>query len=99
MCLGIPGRIVEVTDGSDLARIDVSGVVRNINIGMLTDERLVPGDWVLIHVGFAMERMDEQQALDALEFLEEIDRAYGSPDDQNQNSVVATSDHGLGSPP
>ena len=52
MCLGIPGQVVELLDEHEhLARVDVSGVGRIINIGLLEDERIAPGDWVLIHVG------------------------------------------------
>ena len=57
MCLGIPGQIVEMHPYVEhLARIDVNGVGRTINIGLLEDEHLAPGDWVLIHVGFAMSK-------------------------------------------
>jgi hydrogenase expression/formation protein HypC len=77
MCLGIPGEIVELLDDrSDLAKVDVSGVRRAINIGLLENEPLVPGDWVLIHVGFAMSKIDEAEAKAALEFLEGIGQAY-----------------------
>ena len=63
MCLGIPGQIVELlADHEHLAKVDVSGVGRTINIGLLEDEHLVPGDWVLIHVGFAMSKIDEEEA-------------------------------------
>ncbi len=77
MCLGIPGEVVEVvSDRPDLARVDVSGVRRAINIGLLEGEDLRPGDWVLIHVGFAMSKIDEHEAKAALEFLEGIGQAY-----------------------
>jgi hydrogenase expression/formation protein HypC len=77
MCLGIPGEVIEIlTDGTDLAKVDVSGVRRAVNIGLLEGERLVPGDWVLIHVGFAMSKIDEQEAKAALDFLESIGQAY-----------------------
>lgn len=77
MCLGIPGEVVEIlADRPDLAKVDVSGVRRNINIGLLGDERPVPGEWVLIHVGFALSKIDEQEAQAALEFLESIGQAY-----------------------
>ena len=67
MCLGIPGQIIEFCDDNDqLARVDVSGVRRKINIGLLEDEVLRPGDWVLIHVGFAMSKIDEDEAAVAL---------------------------------
>ena len=63
MCLGIPGEIVELDDGNPhLAKVEITGVRRNINIGLLEDEHLVVGDWVLIHVGFAMAKIDEDEA-------------------------------------
>jgi hydrogenase expression/formation protein HypC len=77
MCLGIPGEVVEiVSDGRDLAKVDVAGVRRAINIGLLEGEELHPGDWVLIHVGFALSKIDEAEAAAALEFLEGIGQAY-----------------------
>jgi len=77
MCLGIPGEVVEVLDDQpDLAKVDVSGVRRAINIGLLEGEELRPGDWVLIHVGFALSKIDEQEAKAALDFLEGIGQAY-----------------------
>ena len=77
MCLGIPGEIVELMDDRpDLAKVDVSGVRRAINIGLLEDEKLGPGDWVLIHVGFALSKIDEEEAKAALDFLEGIGQAY-----------------------
>ena len=77
MCLGIPGEIVELMDDRpDLAKFDVSGVRRAINIGLLEDEKLGPGDWVLIHVGFALSKIDEDEAKAALDFLEGIGQAY-----------------------
>ena len=77
MCLGIPGEVVELLDDPpDLAKVDVSGVRRAINIGLLSDEKVEPGDWVLIHVGFALSKIDEQEAKAALAFLEGIGQAY-----------------------
>lgn len=78
MCLGIPGEVVDLyPDRDDLAMVDVSGVRRAINIGLLEgDERPVIGDWVLIHVGFALSKIDEKEAAAALEFLEGIGQAY-----------------------
>jgi hydrogenase expression/formation protein HypC len=77
MCLGIPGEVVEVlADREDLALVDVSGVKRAINIGLLEPGEVGPGDWVLIHVGFAMSKMDEQEAAAALAFLEDMGQAY-----------------------
>jgi hydrogenase expression/formation protein HypC len=77
MCLGIPGEIVEfLPEQPDLAKVNVSGVRRVINIGLLAGEPLDPGDWVLIHVGFALSKIDEEEAASALEFLEGIGQAY-----------------------
>jgi len=77
MCLGIPGEVIEIlADRTDLARVDVSGVKRAINIGLLSEETVEPGDWVLIHVGFALSKIDEQEAKAAMEFLESIGKAY-----------------------
>ncbi len=70
MCLGIPGQLVELcADNDQLARVEVTGVRRLINIGLLEDEVLEPGDWVLIHVGFAMSKIDEEEASVALASL------------------------------
>lgn len=77
MCLGIPGEVVEIlSDRPDLAKVDVSGVRRAINIGLLENEGVEPGDWVLIHVGFALSKIDEEEAAAALAFLEGIGQAY-----------------------
>jgi hydrogenase expression/formation protein HypC len=77
MCLGIPGEIVELLpDRPDLAKVDVSGVKRAVNVGLLEGEALAPGDWVLIHVGFALSKIDEDEAKAALDFLEGIGQAY-----------------------
>ena len=79
MCLGIPGRIVEILDEDIyLAKAEVGGVRRNINIGLVhhDDERVEAGDWVLIHVGFAMSKLNEAEAHSTLQALEEIGGAY-----------------------
>jgi hydrogenase expression/formation protein HypC len=77
MCLGIPGQIREFSDINEhLARVEVSGVTRIINIGLLEDEDLQPGDWVLIHVGFAMSKIDEEEAALALASLQLMGQAY-----------------------
>jgi hydrogenase expression/formation protein HypC len=78
VCLGIPGQLVEFVDTHEhLARVDVSGVTRIINIGLLEDEHLQPGDWILIHVGFAMSKIDEEEANVALASLKLMGQAYG----------------------
>lgn len=76
MCLGIPGQVVELVEGYDgqLALVDVQGARRRINIGILEDEMPSPGDWVLIHMGFALERVDETEARRALAGLELMGR-------------------------
>jgi hydrogenase expression/formation protein HypC len=77
MCLGIPGQIVEFSDAHEhLARVDVNGVGRTINIGLLEDEALRRGDWVLIHVGFAMSKIDEEEARLALASLQMLGELY-----------------------
>ncbi len=77
MCLGIPGEIIEfVPDNPDLAKADVSGVRRAINIGLLKDEGVQPGDWILIHVGFALSKIDEREAKATLDFLEDLGQDY-----------------------
>jgi hydrogenase expression/formation protein HypC len=77
MCLAIPGEIVRLLDDNDqLALVDVVGVKRKINIGLLDGEPIGPGDWVLIHVGFAMSKVDEQEAAEALRMLELMGQAF-----------------------
>ena len=79
MCLGIPGQIVEWIDRDHhLAKVDVSGVRRNVNAALLADDGVDVGDWVLIHVGFAMSKIDEAEADATLEFL----LALGDPFEQ-----------------
>ena len=80
MCLGIPGRIVAIDDAANrLATVDVSGVRRQINIACIVDDDHPPeacvGDWVLVHVGFAMSRIDEAQAAETLRILAELGEA------------------------
>jgi hydrogenase expression/formation protein HypC len=64
MCLGIPGRVVRMLDGygGQLALVDVAGGHRKVNIGMLPEETFGPGDWVIIHMGFVVEKTDEAGA-------------------------------------
>jgi hydrogenase expression/formation protein HypC len=79
MCLGIPGKIVEILDEDlMLAKADIGGVRRNINIGLVhyDEERIEVGDWVLIHVGFAMSKIDEKEAQDTLKVLEDLGGLY-----------------------
>ena len=80
MCLGIPGQIVEIIDADDLmAKVDIAGVQRPVNIGCVVDATRPPeqciGDWVLVHVGFAMSRIDEDEAHKTLALLTELGEA------------------------
>ena len=77
MCLGIPGQILEyVDDQNDIATVEVSGVRRNINVGLVRTEGIGPGDWVLVHVGFAMSKIDEVEAQETLTMLKQLGEAY-----------------------
>jgi hydrogenase expression/formation protein HypC len=71
MCLGLPGRVVSADAGAELVDVDVAGVVRQINVCLL-DGAWAPGDWMLIHSGFALERMTPGQARDALAMLDAL---------------------------
>jgi hydrogenase expression/formation protein HypC len=80
MCLAIPGQVVEIVDeANQIAKVDVVGVRRNINVGLLADDATgaaKAGDWVLIHVGFAMSKIDEREAARAMAGLRLMGRAY-----------------------
>jgi hydrogenase expression/formation protein HypC len=81
MCLGIPGRVIRLLDGygGQLALVDVEGAERKINIGLLDGEPLAPGDWILIHMGMAMEKVEQSQAEDARAGLELLGRGREEP--------------------
>jgi hydrogenase expression/formation protein HypC len=77
MCLGIPGQIVEITDSvHKLAMVNIGGVKRQVNIACIVDDEhpieSCIGDWVQVHVGFALSRLDEQEAAETLAMLAEI---------------------------
>ncbi len=73
MCLAIPGKIVEMVDMENrIAKVDVGGVRRNVNVGMLEENEVAIGDYVLIHVGFAMTKIDEKEANETMRILREI---------------------------
>jgi hydrogenase expression/formation protein HypC len=90
MCLGIPGQLVELLDHEHLARVEVTGVSRIINIGLLEDEALVPGDWVLIHVGFAMSKIDEEEAGRALASLQLMGQSFDDELEAFWSSQIST---------
>lgn len=85
MCLGIPGRIVKIDDATKmLATVDIGGVRRQVNIACIVDEEhpvlSCVGDWVLVHVGFAMSRLDEAEAAETLKILTELGEAQAELD-------------------
>lgn len=87
MCLAIPGKIVEIVDAENhIAKVDVSGVKRNVNIAMLDSEDARIGDYVLIHVGFAISKIDEREAEETLRLLREIGQ-YETEVDQFKSSL------------
>jgi hydrogenase expression/formation protein HypC len=77
MCLGIPGQVIELlNDGSEHAWVEVSGARRRVNVALLEGENLQAGEWVLIHVGFALAKLDEAEAAQTLAMLEGMAKAY-----------------------
>jgi hydrogenase expression/formation protein HypC len=97
MCLAIPGKILElVPEQAHLATVEVAGVRRKVDLGLLEDDMPVPGDWVLIHVGFAMTKISEQDAAEQMNLLmmlgeteqaiEEV-RGYGLEESAAPDSV------------
>jgi hydrogenase expression/formation protein HypC len=92
MCLGIPGQIIEITDaGKKLAKVDVSGVRRPVNVACIIDDEhpidSCVGDWVLVHVGFAMARIDEDEAKKTLALLHELGEAQKEMESMRQSTV------------
>jgi hydrogenase expression/formation protein HypC len=89
MCLGIPGQIVEFVDRErHIAKAEVSGVRRNVNVGLLAGE-VETGDWVLIHVGFALLKIDQEEARATREFLEQLREPYQQELDELSTSSTA----------
>jgi hydrogenase expression/formation protein HypC len=75
VCLAIPCQVVEIVDdGNRLARVDVGGVRRTVNVGLV--DGVQAGDWVLVHVGFALSRVDEAEALQTMRLLQAMGDAY-----------------------
>lgn len=91
MCLAIPGQIIEFTDPvNNIAKVDVGGVRRNVNVGLLasSDEGINLGDWVLIHVGFALSKVDEQEAAATLSLLRGLGEAFEDEIEQLKGSNI-----------
>ena len=91
MCLAIPGQIAEIVDEANrLAQVDVAGVRRTVNIALLDSDghATAPGDWVLIHVGFAISRIDEDEAHATHELLEQMGAEYEQELEELKASVI-----------
>jgi hydrogenase expression/formation protein HypC len=91
MCLAIPGQIVEIVDVANrLADVDVAGVRRTVNVGLLDGEDggAAPGDWVLIHVGFALSKVDEEEALATRRMLERMGGDYEQELEELKASLI-----------
>ena len=91
MCLAIPGQILDIADEANrLARVDVAGVRRTVNIGLLDDgdDGVGPGDWVLIHVGFAISQVDEEEAIATRRQLERMGEDYEAELEELKTSVI-----------
>ena len=91
MCLAIPGQVVElVDDANQIAKVDVVGVRRNINVSLIAGDGqgVRPGDWVLIHVGFAISRVDEEEAHATRQLLEAMGREYEQELEELKASVI-----------
>ncbi|HEX4202783.1 MAG TPA: HypC/HybG/HupF family hydrogenase formation chaperone [Ktedonobacteraceae bacterium] len=89
MCLGIPGRIVEIVDDANsIAKVDVSGVKRNISVALVRPDGIEAGDWVLIHVGFAMSKIDENEAHETMQALQFMGQAFSDEIDMLHASQI-----------
>jgi len=92
MCLAIPGQVLELIDpDNQIARVDVVGVRRNVNVGLLAEDEgggAQPGDWVLIHVGFALSKVDEEEAHATLSLLERMGAEYEQELEELRASVI-----------
>ena len=87
MCLGIPAQIVEISDpGAGIAKAEISGVRREISLALCPEAGV--GDWVLVHVGFALSRIDEQQARETLALLEQLGPQYEQELDELRAGTV-----------
>jgi hydrogenase expression/formation protein HypC len=91
MCLAIPGQVIEIVDEENrLAAVEIAGVRRNVNVSLLDEGggSARPGDWVLIHVGFALSKVDEQEAQATLRLLEQMGAAYEQELEELKGSVI-----------
>lgn len=105
MCLAIPGQIKSFDDGRHFATVEVANVRRRVNIDLLQDDELEKGDWVLIHVGFAMSKISEEQAEEQLRLLTMLGEAsaaveevegydFGEPDEEAESQRIRNQPEG-----
>ncbi len=93
VCLAIPGQVIEIVDEENrLAKVDVAGVRRNVNVGLLDGDGdgggVGPGDWVLIHVGFAISQVDEEEARATRDLLVRMGADYEQELEELKASVI-----------
>ena len=72
MCLSIPSKVVEVSEDKTMCKVDTMGVQREANLMMMADDEVKVGDYVLLHIGFVMNKIDEAEALASIETYKEI---------------------------
>lgn len=90
MCLAIPGQVKAFVDETGhIARVDVGGVKRKVNVGLVVDDGLEVGDWVLIHVGFAIQKVDEEEAAETYAFLEDLGEEFEQEMEELKGSDIA----------
>lgn len=90
MCLAIPGQVKEFVDETGhIAKVDVGGVKRNVNVGLVVDDGLEVGDWVLIHVGFAIQKVDEEEAAETYAFLKDLGEEFEQEMEELKGSDIA----------
>jgi hydrogenase expression/formation protein HypC len=89
MCLGIPGQVVEMTDpDAYLAKVDINGIKRAISVRLLADGGINIGDWVLVHVGFALAKIDEREAAATLDAVKKMGKAYTDELDAFRSTAI-----------
>ena len=77
MCLGIPAQVIEmISDDFQLATVEITGVRRAVSVNLVADQGVAPGDWVLVHVGFALTKLDEEEAARAIAELKQMGRSF-----------------------
>jgi hydrogenase expression/formation protein HypC len=89
MCLAIPGLVIEIVDEElEHAKVEIAGVRRTVNVGLLEGDRVAPGDWVLVHVGFALSKVDVAEAEATLALLRGLGQDFDDAIDELRESVI-----------